>query len=63
MAFLTTYNIEMFYLNSTLNFGIMPVLVFQLGKPPEKKTADFEDIGIKGGWVLVSKPNFFYTRN
>ena len=25
--------------------------------------ADFEDIGIKGGWVLVSKPNFFYIWN
>ena len=24
--------------------------------------ADFEDIGIKGGWVLVSKPNFLYIR-
>ena len=24
------YQIEMFYLNSTLNFGIPPVLVFQL---------------------------------
>ena len=24
------YGIEMFYLNSTLNFGILPVLVFQL---------------------------------
>ena len=27
---LTTYNIEMFYLNSTINFGIPLVLVFQL---------------------------------
>ena len=25
-----TFEIEMFYLNSTLNFGIPPVLVFQL---------------------------------
>ena len=24
-----------------------------------KKTADFEDVGMKGGWVLISKPNFF----
>ena len=24
------YKVEMFYLNSTLNFGIPPVLVFQL---------------------------------
>ena len=23
-------NVEMFYLNSTLNFGILPVMVFQL---------------------------------
>ena len=29
----------------------------------QKKTADFEDIGLKGGWVQVSKPNFFYIRN
>ena len=28
-----------------------------------KKTVNFEDIVIKGGWVLVSKPNFFYIRN
>ena len=27
------------------------------------KTVNFEDIVIKGGWVLVSKPNFFYIRN
>ena len=27
-----------------------------------KKTV-FKDIGIKGGWVVVSKPNFFYIRN
>ena len=26
----SSYQIEMFYLNSTLNFGIPPVLVFQL---------------------------------
>ena len=26
----TFYNVEMFYLNSTLNLGIPPVLVFQL---------------------------------
>ena len=30
---------------------------------PQKKTVNFEDIVIKGGWVLVSKPNFFYIRN
>ena len=29
----------------------------------QKKNCNFEDIGIKGGWVLVSKPNFFYIRN
>ena len=27
----------------------------------QKKTADFEDIGIKGGWVQVSKPIFSFT--
>ena len=27
---LTGFQVEMFYLNSTLNFGIPPVLVFQL---------------------------------
>ena len=27
-----------------------------------KKTV-FKDIGIKGGWVVVSKPNFFFIRN
>ena len=28
--YISIYNIAMFYLNSTLNFGILPVLVFQL---------------------------------
>ena len=32
-----------------------------LGKP--SKTVNFEDIDIKGEWVLVSKPNYFYIRN
>ena len=35
--------------------------MFSKGSP--KKTVNFKDIGIKGGWVLVSKPNFFYIRN
>ena len=30
---------------------------------PSKKTVNFKDIVIKGGWVLASKPNFFYIRN
>jgi len=29
----------------------------------KKKPVNFKDIVIKGGWVLVSKPNFFYIRN
>ena len=29
MHFLCEIEIEMFYMNSTLNFGILPVLVFQ----------------------------------
>ena len=33
-----------------------------LGKP-SKKTCVFYDIGLKGGWVPVSKHNFFYIRN
>ena len=32
-------------------------------KGSPKKTVNFEDIVIKGGWVLVSKPNFFYITN
>ena len=32
-------------------------------KGSPKKTVNFEDIVIKGGWVLVSNPNFFYIRN
>ena len=32
-------------------------------KGSPKKPVNFEDIVIKGGWVLVSKPNFFYIRN
>ena len=28
-----------------------------------KKPVNFEEIVIKGGWVLVSKPYFFYIRN
>ena len=32
-------------------------IMFSKGSP--KKTVNFKDIGIKGGWVLVSKPNFF----
>ena len=30
---------------------------------PSKKTVNSKDIVIKGGQVLVSKPNFFYIRN
>ena len=40
-------------LNKTMNFNTQ-------GSP--KKTV-FKDIGIKGGWVVVSKPNFFFIRN
>ena len=32
-------------------------------KGSPKKPVNFEDIVIKGGWVLVSKPNFFFIRN
>ena len=33
-----------------------------LGKP-SKKDCIFYDIGPKGGWVPVSKHNYFYIRN
>ena len=29
----------------------------------KKKNCVFCDIDIKGGWVPVAKPNFFYRRN
>ena len=35
----------------------------KLGEPSIKKNCVFCDIDIKGGWVPVSKPNFFYKRN
>ena len=30
---------------------------------PSKKNRIFHDIVQKGGWIAVSKPNFFYIRN